>query len=33
MKEFFTKHPEFKRAAIGGLCFFGAAFLLIYAMN
>lgn len=33
MKEFFTKHPGFKSAAIGGLCFFGAAFLLIHAMN
>lgn len=33
MKEFFNNHPEFKSAAIGLLCFFGAAFLLIHVMN
>lgn len=33
MKEFFNNHPGALKAGIGVLVFFGAAFLLIHAMN
>lgn len=33
MKEFFNNHPGALKAGIGVLAFFGAAFLLIQAMN
>lgn len=33
MKEFFKNHPGAIKAGIGTLAFFGAAFLLIHAMN
>lgn len=33
MKEFFNNHPGVVKAGIGVLAFFGAAFLLIHAMN
>lgn len=33
MKKFFNNHPGALKAGIGTLAFFGAAFLLIHAMN
>lgn len=33
MKKFLNNHPEWKKAGVAALCFFGAAFIAISVMN